>query len=324
MKIMPLQKRGIHTSRLALGSMSFGGSWEAGPYTRESFLQAEKAIDAALSIGISFFDHADIYTRGKAESIFGELLKARPQLREQIVIQSKCGIELGDGTLPTRFNFSKAHILASVDESLSRLGIEYLDILLLHRPDPLVEPEEVAEAIGAIKAAGKVRYVGVSNMSVGQIEFLQQAIPDQLMVNQLEMSLLRHDFIDQTIQVNQKAGTKTHFSEGLMEYMQMKDIQIQAWGPLAQGKLSGRSVDNEPEHVRRTAELVKKLAEEKETTQEAIVLGWLMRHPAMIQPVIGMTNAQRIIACKDAERQSQLMTRDEWYTLYTSAKNDEA
>ncbi len=323
MKIMPMQQRGIQASRLALGSMSFGGSWEAGGYTREAFLQAEKAVDAALSIGINFFDHADIYTRGKAESIFGEILRSRPQLREQIIIQSKCGIELGDGTLPTRFNFSKEHIVASVDASLARLNADYLDILLLHRPDPLVEPEEVAEAIGAVKAAGKVRYVGVSNMSIGQIEFLQQAIPDQLMVNQLELSLLRQDFIDQTITVNQKVGTKVNFSEGLMEYMQMKNIQVQAWGPLAQGKLSGRSIDNEPENVRRTAELVKKLAVEKDTTTEAIVLGWLMRHPAMIQPVIGMTNPERIVACQDAERQSQLMTRDEWYTLYTSAKSEE-
>ena len=320
MKIMPLQKNGVKASRLALGCMPLGGSWEAGAYTRESFLQAEKAVDAALSIGINMFDHADIYTRGKAESIFGELLRARPSLREQIVIQSKCGILLGDGTLPGRFDFSKSHILQSVDGSLSRLGVDYLDILLLHRPDPLVEPEQVAEALGELKASGKVRFFGVSNMSVAQIEFLQRSIPDKLLVNQLELNLLRSDFIDQTIYVNQKVGASTHFSDGLLEYMQINGIQIQSWGPLAQGKLSGRALDDQPEHVRRTADIVAKMAAEKETTTEAIVLGWLMKHPAMIQPVIGTTNAERIIACQDAERQSQLMTRDEWYVLYTAAR----
>ena len=120
--------------------------------------------------------------------------------------------------------------------------------------------------------------------------------------------------------VNQKAGTSVNFSEGLMEYCQMERIQIQAWGPLAQGRFSGRSVEGEPENVRKTAELVSQMAAAKETTPEAIVLGWLMRHPAMIQPVIGTTNAERIIACQDAERQAQLMTREEWYALYVSAR----
>src|SRR5688572_13429283 len=168
MPIMPLAQRGIQTSRLILGCMPFGGGWNSDPITRDDLLKAEKAVDAALSIGISMFDHANIYTRGKAEQTFGTILKNRPGLRDQIVIQSKCGIRLAEGGLPGRFDFSKQHILEAVDASLGRLGIEYLDLLLLHRPDPLVEPEQVAEAFGTLKAAGKVRYFGVSNMSVGQ------------------------------------------------------------------------------------------------------------------------------------------------------------
>src|SRR5690606_35261693 len=149
---MPLEKRGISSSRIALGCMGFGGSWNAADaYTREHVEQAKSAVDAALSIGINFFDHADIYTRGKAELIFGEILKTRPSLRQDIVIQSKCGIQLGDGVLPARYNFSKEHILSSVDGILQRLGTDYIDILLLHRPDPLMEPEEIAEAFAAIK-----------------------------------------------------------------------------------------------------------------------------------------------------------------------------
>ncbi len=320
MKIMPLAQRGISTSRLVLGCMPFGGSWNRDPLTKEDMLRAEKAVDAALSIGISMFDHADIYAMGKSEEAFGRILKGRPGLREQIVIQSKCGIRFGEGTVPGRYDFSREHILETVDGSLRRLGVDYLDVLLLHRPDPLMEPEEVAEAFGKLKSSGKVRYFGVSNMSAAQIRFLQQALPDRLVVNQLEMSLARLDWLDQGIHVNQKAGTTVNFSEGLMEYCQMENIQIQAWGPLAQGRFSGRPVENEPENIRNTAERVKQMAAEKETTPEAIVLGWLMKHPAMIQPVIGTTVAERIIACKDAERQAQLMTREEWYTLYVSAR----
>ncbi len=319
-KVMPLVKRGVKASRLALGCMPFGGSWDSQPFTDEHVKEAEAAVDAALEIGITMFDHADIYTRGKAEQVFGRILQARPELREQIVIQSKCGIQLQDDTWPGRFNFSRGHIVSSVDASLERLGIDYLDVLLLHRPDPLVEPDEVAEALAQLKAAGKIRYVGVSNMSAPQIEFLQQAIPDSFAVNQLEMSLGHLHFVDQDIHVNQNAGTSVNFGSGLMEYCRTRDIQLQAWGPLAQGKFSGRDVEKEPEHIRKTAALVQRLADEKETTAEAIVLGWLMRHPALIQPIVGTTNPKRIKACQDAERQAEQMTRDEWYLLYTSAR----
>lgn len=322
MKTMPLEKRGISASRLVLGCMPFGGDWNRDPLTKDDVLKAEKAVDAALSIGISMFDHANIYTMGKAEEAFGRILKSRPGLRGQIVLQSKCGIRFGEGSVPGRFDFSKEHILEAVDDSLSRLAVDYLDVLLLHRPDPLMEPEEVAEAFGKLKASGKVRYFGVSNMSAAQISFLQQALPDQLAANQLEMSLAHLHWLDQGVHVNQTAGVGVNFSEGLMEYCQMNNIQLQAWGPLAQGKFTGRSVESEPEHIRKTAELVRRMAAEKSTTPEAIVLGWMMKHPAKIQPIIGTANAERIVACQDAERQSELMTREEWYTLYVSARGN--
>jgi predicted oxidoreductase len=322
MKVLPLVQRGINTSRLVLGCMPFGGGWNDTPIGREDVLQAERAVEAAREIGISMFDHANIYTRGKAEETFGMILKNQPGLREQIVIQSKCGIRFAEGDVPNRFDFSSQHILESVDGSLRRLGIDYLDVLLLHRPDPLVEPEEVALAFGALKAAGKVRYFGVSNMNVGQIRFLQQALPDQLAVNQLEMSLARLDWLDQGVHVNQKAGVQVNFAEGLMEYCQMERIQIQAWGPLAQGRFSGRTTEDESPAIQKTAGLVARMAKEKGTTHEAIVLGWLMRHPAMIQPVIGTTNAERIRACADAEAQATAMTREEWYALYVSARGE--
>jgi predicted oxidoreductase len=320
MAILPLAKRGIATSRLVLGCMPFGGGWNRDPITRDHITAAERAVDAAQAIGISMFDHADIYTMGKAEQVFGSILKSRPGLRERIVLQSKCGIRFGDDTAPARFDFSRDHILAAVDGILGRLGTEYLDILLLHRPDPLMEPDEVAEAFGRLKSAGKVRYFGVSNMHIWQIRFLQRALPDQLAVNQLELSLAHLHWLDQGIHVNQDAGTAVNFTEGLLEYCQVENIQLQAWGPLAQGRFSGRPLGGEPERIQKTAALVAQLAAAKETTPEAIVLGWLMRHPAMIQPVVGTTSPERIAACQDAERQAQLMTREEWYSLYVSAR----
>ncbi|MDO3410803.1 aldo/keto reductase [Saccharibacillus sp. CPCC 101409] len=322
MKIMPLNAKGIPASRLALGCMPFGGEWDRSPLTEERAKLSEAAVDAALSIGINMFDHADIYTRGKSEEAFGRILKSRPGLRDEIVLQSKCGIWLEDEHAPSMFDFSRDHILESVDGSLKRLQTDYLDILLLHRPDPLMEPEEIAEAFGRLKASGKVRYFGVSNMSAAHIHFLESELTDRLVVNQLELGLGRLDFVEETVRVNQSKGTSVNFSDGLMEFSRAENIQLQAWGPLAQGRFTGRDVSGESEAVRKTAELVERLAGERETTREAIVLGWLMKHPAMIQPVIGTMNPQRIEACADAENQSRLMSREDWYRLYMTARGD--
>ncbi len=322
MKSLPLRDFGIPASRIVLGCMSMGGGWNANPVSPEDVTAAERAIEAALEIGITMFDHADIYTFGKAEETFGRVLRGRPDLRERIVLQSKGGIRMAQGEAPGRFDFSREHILAAVDGSLKRLGTPYLDVVLLHRPDALMEPDEVAEAFTQLKAAGKVRHLGVSNMDVGQMRFLQRALPDRLVANQLELSLARLDWLDQGVHVNQKAGTKVRFGEGLLEFCQMEGVQIQAWGPLAKGVFSGAPLDNASAAIRATAELIAHMAAKKNTSREAIVLGWLMRHPAMIQPVIGTINPERIRACADAERQAAAMTRDEWYTLYVSARGE--
>jgi predicted oxidoreductase len=319
MKLMPLEKRGISNSRLVFGCMGLGGGWNHNALTKEDYIHAEKAIDAALSIGITMFDHADIYTYGKAEAVFGQILKNKPELRKQMILQSKCGIRMKDDFQPQRFDFSKEHILNAIDASLQRLGIEYLDVYLLHRPDPLMEPEEIAEAFQAIKASGKVRHFGVSNMTAAQTRFIQQALPEPLVVNQLEMSLARMDWLEQGILVNQKAGAAVNFADGIMEHCQTENIQIQAWGPLAQGRFSGKLTEDATPSEIRTAELVQKMAQQKDTTPESIVLGWLMKHPALIQPVIGTVNVDRVLACRDAVHQSKLMTREEWYALFQSS-----
>ncbi|MFD0050792.1 aldo/keto reductase family oxidoreductase [Actinomycetes bacterium NPDC127524] len=320
MRVMPLEKREVTASRLVLGCMGFGGSWDSSPISDEDVAKAEQAIDEALSLGITMFDHADIYTMGKAEEVFGRVLNSRPGLRDQMVIQSKCGIRFEDEIGPGRYDFSKEHILNSVDKILQRLSIEYLDIMLLHRPDPLMEPEAVAEAFLQLKSSGKVRNFGVSNMNKGQIELLQAFTEEKLIVNQLELNLKKLDWVDQGVHVNQAAGTGTHFGEGLLEHSMLHDIQIQAWSPLAKGIYSGNDSEKLSEADFKTRELVQKMAAEKGTSREAIVLGWLMRHPAMIQPVIGTTNTERIRNCMDAIEMSKQMTREEWYSLYVSSR----
>lgn len=317
-KPIPLHKHGFPASRLVLGCMGLGGSWDREPYTAEHVKQAHEAVEAALSAGINMFDHANIYTKGKAEQVFGQVLKERPDLRERIIIQSKCGIRFEEAGVPGRYDFSKEHIEASVDGILSRLGIETLDILLLHRPDPLMEPEEVAEAFQRLHEAGKVRAFGVSNMSAAQIRFLQSAIRQPLIANQLEMSLLKLDWLDAGVHLNQPQGTGVSFPEGTMEYCRMERIQIQAWSPLARGLFTGGDLSGQPESVRAAAGLVSRMAEQKDVSPEAIVLAFLLRHPAGIQPVIGTVRPERIRACGEAERVT--LTREEWYSLYVASR----
>ncbi len=318
MNALPLQHHGLTASRLVLGCMHLGGTWDRSAPTAEHVQRAHEVVDAALAQGINLFDHADIYTLGKSEQVFGQVLKARPGLRERILLQSKCGIRFPDESAPGRYDFSREHIVSSVEGILSRLGVESLDILLLHRPDPLMEPDEVAEAFRRLKASGKVRHFGVSNMSAGQIKLLRAAWDEPLVANQLEMSLEKLGWVESGVLVNQPPGAHVGFPEGTLEYCRLERIQLQAWGPLAQGLYSGRSLEGQPESVRETAALVGRLAEAKQTTREAIVLAWLLKHPAGIQPVIGTSNAGRLAACADASRLS--LTREEWYALYVSSR----
>lgn len=322
LRTLPLNKHGIPASRIALGCMGLGGGWDHEPITLENIKQGHDAVDAALSIGINMFDHADIYTRGKAEKVFGQIFRERPSLREEIILQSKCGIKLMEpGDTSNVFDTSGEHILSSVDGILSRLGTEYIDILLLHRPDPLMDPEEIGAALRQLKATGKVRHFGVSNMSAAQIKLLQAYSDEPFIVNQLDMSLAKIAWLDAVVSVNRSPWKDNTFPEGTIEHCRLENIQIQAWGPLAQGIFSGRTLDNQPQNIMNTAAMVKTLAEEKGTTAEAIVLSWLMTHPAAIQPVIGSVNPQRITACADADKLE--LSRKEWYDLYISSRGSQ-
>ncbi|MFI9382403.1 aldo/keto reductase family oxidoreductase [Kutzneria sp. NPDC052558] len=299
------------------GCMGLGGAWDDTPVTAADIDRAERAVHAAVEIGVTWFDHADIYTRGKAEQVFGEVLRRDPGLRDRVRLQTKCGIRLGESALQAYYDLSRAAILERADASLERLGVDRVDILLLHRPDPLMDPAEVADAYGELHAAGKVGALGVSNMSAAQMSLLQRHLDEPLVANQLEMSLHRRDWLESGVLVNHPEGSGLSFPEGTVEYCRANDIRIQAWGSLAQGVYSGAP---RTEADNAAYDLVDAMAKEKDTTAEAIVLGWLMRHPARIEPVIGTANPDRIRACADAEAQAAAMTNVEWYALWTAAR----
>jgi predicted oxidoreductase len=309
----------LRISRLAYGCMNLGGSWNHTPPVASEKQTAAHLIEIALEQGINFFDHADIYTRGKSEAVFGEVLAASPGLRGTIILQSKCGIRFADDPVPGvpgRYDFRYAHILLSVEDSLRRLQTDYLDILLLHRPDPLGEPEEVARAFDELHKSGKVRYFGVSNHTAGQIALLQKYIHQPLVANQVELNLLHAGLIAEGILANQD-GTPYTAAMGTLDYCRLNGIMIQAWAPVAGGKLISPPGEADAA-TQRAAALIAQLAAEKSTSKEAIALAWLLRHPAKIQPIIGTTNHARLIASCAAD--AVTLSREEWYGLLAAAR----
>ncbi|THJ13154.1 aldo/keto reductase [Nocardioides sp.] len=298
--------------------MGLGGSWEDGRYGAREVDLAEAAVAAAVESGIGRFDHADIYRRGSAESVFGEVLRRAPELRARIRIQGKVGIRLAAGDVVGHYDLGAVAIREGVLGSIERLGVERLDVLLLHRPDPLWEPVEVASAVAELQRDGLVGDVGASNMSTAQLVALQDALGTPLVANQLEMSLARHGFVDSAVLVNHPDNVGTDFPHGMLEHCGRRGIELQAWGALAAGRYTGGSaVDG---RTAATAALVARMAADLGVTPEAVVLGWLMRHPARIAPVVGTTNPDRIRACAQAESVAAAMTRVQWYTLYTAAR----
>lgn len=317
----PLLQHFPTSSPIAFGCMGLGGGWNSQSIEPTHIKQAHQVVDTALDCGINFFDHADIYTLGKAEMVFGEVLKSRPEIRDQIIIQSKCGIRFEDDKGPKRFDFSGQYIRDSVDGILTRLNVESIDILLLHRPDPLMEPEQVAEVFAQLKQSGKVAHFGVSNMNAQQMGFLQHYLDFPLIANQLELNLLHLGWLDDVVLANNLQGKDLSFGSGTIEYCRMRSVQIQSWGSLCQGLLTGRDLTGQAQNVQQTAALVSSLAAEYQTSKEAIVLAFLMRHPAGIQPVIGTTNSDRIRACSLAS--SINLSKEHWYALYVTARGEE-
>ena len=272
---------------------------------------AATLIAAALDSGIDLFDHADIYGAGKSEEIFARAMAMLGVARETVVLQSKCGIRDG------MFDFSREHIVSSTEGILRRLETDYLDILLLHRPDTLMEPDEVADAFESLESAGKVKYFGVSNMNPGQIDLLRRSLSGKLYANQLQLSLARTGMIDSGFNVNMMRDSSVVRDGGILEYCRLNDITIQPWSPFQHGFFEGVFLGSE-KYPELNSEL-EGLAAGRGVDPSAIAVAWLLRHPAMMQPIVGTTNAERLKRISEAAEIS--LDRREWYALYRSAGN---
>jgi len=273
--------------------------------------QAEKFIQTALELGANFFDHADIYGGGACEEIFAQAIHMNDNVREKVILQSKCGIREG------RYDFSKEHILNSVDGILRRLRTDYLDVLLLHRPDALVEPEEVAEAFDILQSTGKVRHFGVSNHKPMQIELLKKYVRQPILANQLQLSIMHAFMISQGINVNMDVPAAYDRDGSVLDYCRLHDITIQPWSPFLYGFFEGVFVGNEKFPALNAK--MNEIAARYGVSNTTIAIAWLLRHPAKMQPVIGTTNLQRL---KDSLKAAEVnLTREEWYEIYLAAGN---
>lgn len=268
-------------------------------------------IGTAMDAGANFFDHADIYGKGACEEIFADAVGVSSSVREGMILQSKCGIREG------MFDFSKEHILASVDGILKRLKTDYLDILLLHRPDALVEPEEVAAAFDQLERDGKVRHFGVSNQHPRQIELLKKSVRQPLLANQLQLSITNANMITQGFNVNMENGEAVNRDGGILDYCRLHDITIQPWSPFQFGFFEGVFLDN-PKFPELNAK-IDEIAARYGVSNTTIAIAWLLRHPAKMQPVTGTTNPQRLADCLKAA--DVHLTREEWYAILLAAGN---
>ena len=271
-----------------------------------------KVLTTAIDNEITFFDHADIYGGGECETIFADALAKTDAKREALFIQSKCGIVPGK-----MFDFSKEHIISSVEGSLKRLNTDYLDALLLHRPDTLFEPEEVAAAFDQLEKDGKVKYFGVSNQKPGQIELLKKYVSQPLVANQLQFGIMHTGMIDQGIHVNMTDGGSVDHDGEILEYSRLHDMTIQAWSPYQYGFFEGVFIDNDmfPE----LNEKLVVLADKYKTTPTGIASAWILRHPANIQVIAGTMTPHRIEEI--AQASEIVLTREEWYDVYKAAGN---
>ena len=302
MKHIKLGQSNLQVPAIAIGCMRINGL---------SKQDAERFIQTALEGGANFFDHANVYGGGACEEIFAEAIHMNSTIRDKIILQSKCGIREG------RFDFSKEHILNSVDGILKRLKTDYLDVLLLHRPDALVEPEEVAEAFDKLFSSGKVRNFGVSNQNPMQIQLLQKALNQPIVANQLQLSITNSSMISAGINVNMQDEAAINRDGSVLDFCRLKDITIQPWSPFQYGFFEGVFLDNDkfPQLNNKINEIASKYG----VANTTIALAWILRHPANMQPVTGTMNIERL---KDCIKAAEIyLTREEWYDIYRAAGN---
>ena len=306
MKYIPFGQDKRELSEIVLGMMRI---------SNKSVKEVEELVETALYVGINAFDLADIYGRGRCEELLGQVLKHRPALREKMWIQSKCGIRIEEFTY---FDFSKDYILESVDGILQRLQVDYLDSLLLHRPDALMEADQVAEAFEILPKSGKVRDFGVSNQNPMMMELLKREVKQPLMINQLQLSAAFTPGFDAGFHVNME-GDKAAVRDGsVFEYCKLNDMVIQAWSVLQFGYFKGNFVGKE--QFQDLNEVLNRLSLKYGVSPSAIAIAWVLRYPGKMQAIVGTTNPKHLLEASQASNVN--LTRKEWYEIYLAAGND--
>lgn len=305
MQTLTLGASDLTVSRLAYGCMRIARTWDKSKVDQRAIDDGIAMLEAADAAGFTFFDHADIYCSGACEMIYGQALKRHPDWRRRHVVATKCGIRFpGDPApgSPHRYDFSKAHILASAEASLKRLGVECIDLYQLHRPDALMDPAEVADAFEALHRAGKVRWFGVSNFKPSQVRALQAHIGRPLIVNQVEIHLLRLD----------------PFEDGTLDQCLELNLAPLSWSPVAQGRLTGGHDPGPDARIRSLHAALDELAQAQGVSRAEVATAWLLAHPSRIIPIVGTTQPARIQAATEAFKVP--MDRETWYRLYTLAR----
>ncbi len=300
MEKMKIANSDLEVSKLAMGCMRIKES---------SVEEVEALVKKALEVGINFFDHADIYGRGTSETVFGEVLKRNPDMREKMIIQTKCGIVPG-----VMFDFSKEHIIKSVNESLERLQTNYVDVLLLHRPDALYEPQEVAEAINQLVEEKKIKYFGVSNQNPYQMELLKKYLKQPILFNQVQFSIVHSCMLDAGFNVNMTNNLAIDRDGSIIDYCRLNDITLQPWSVVQASWEEGCFIDH-PDYPELNA-VLDELAKKYDVTKGAIAIAWILRHPANMQPIVGTASPKRLDEMAKATEVK--LTREEWYKLYTA------
>lgn len=290
----------IAVSQVALGCMRIGNMTD---------LQADRYLNTAIDLGYNFFDHADIYGGGRCEEVFGNALKRNPSLRDKVIIQTKCAIK------PGMYDFSKEHIISSVEGSLKRLGVEKIDVLLLHRPDLLMEPDEVAAAFEELESSGKVTNFGVSNHSPMQIELLKKSVKQKLKINQLQLSVVNSGMISSGANVNVDNHEGVNRDGYVRDYCRLNEITVQPWSPLQHGFIEGPFLNNK--QFEKVNTVLREIAEKYGVTDTGMAISWLLRLPDKMQPIVGSTNLERIKQISEAADID--LSAEDWYKIYLAA-----
>jgi len=312
MQRQPLPHTDLLVSDFLYGCMRIRGDWRDAPLADDEIATGLRSVRAALDAGINFFDHADIYGRGHCEELFGHLWKRENIRRDALVLQSKCGIRPG-----TCYDFRREYLLESVDGILRRLRTDYLDLLLLHRPDLLMEPDEVAAAFAELHAAGKVRYFGVSNFTPAQQALLQSRLPAPLVTNQIRFGLGFPNPVAAGLVAGRDLPALSSRGEGVLEYCQQHRLRPQAYSTLVYGGILEPPADSDSPQLRSLKTTLRDTANAYSTTPDLLALAWVLRHPARVQPILGSTRPERILAAPKAL--DIRLSHEDWYRLTLAA-----